>query len=103
MGEIEKLKWMIREFAVKRDWEKFHTPKNLAMAVSGEAGELLAEFQWMTPEESGNLNTEQRKAIELEIADVAIYLLRLVDVLEVDIASVIEKKLKINESRFRPN
>ena len=100
MSDIEILKLKVREFAVQRNWEKFHTPKNLAMAISGEVGELLAEFQWLTPLESENLTVQQRKAIELEIADVAIYLLRLVDVLGVDLRKVIQEKLLINESRF---
>jgi dCTP diphosphatase len=92
----------IREFADERDWHKFHTPKNLAMALAGEAGELLAEFQWLTPNESmkESLTEEQRKAIELEIADVQIYLLRLVDVLGIDLPSVVREKIRINKSRF---
>jgi NTP pyrophosphatase (non-canonical NTP hydrolase) len=72
------------------------------MAVAGEAGELLAEFQWLTPEGSSvsALSVEQKKAIELEIADVQIYLLRLADVLGIDIAAVVREKIQINESRF---
>jgi NTP pyrophosphatase (non-canonical NTP hydrolase) len=92
----------IREFADERDWHKFHTPKNLSMALAGEAGELLAEFQWLTPEESlkESLSEEQRKAIELEIADIQIYLLRLVDVLGIDLPSVVREKIQINNARF---
>ena len=92
----------IREFADERDWHKFHTPKNLSMALAGEAGELLAEFQWLTPEESlkESLSEEQRKAIELEIADVQIYLLRLVDVLGIDLPAVVREKIQINNDRF---
>lgn len=100
MSDIEELRNKIRDFALRRDWEKFHTAKNLAMAVAGEAGELLAEFQWLTPEESENLSPEQRKAIELEIADVAIYLLRLADVTGIDIKKAVQEKLSINEGRF---
>ena len=102
MSEIDTLKAEIRAFADARDWEQFHTPKNLSMAVAGEAGELVSEFQWLTADESrrGALSAEKLSAIELEIADVAIYLIRLADVLEVDIASVVRKKLAINESRF---
>ena len=79
-----------------------HTPKNLSMAVAGEAGELVSEFQWLTAEESklSKLSPEKLSDIELEIADVAIYLIRLADVLNVDVASVVRKKLAINESRF---
>lgn len=102
MGEIEKLMAEIREFAVARDWEIFHTPKNLSMAVAGEAGELVAEFQWLTEDESmpRSLTAEKLSAVALEIADVAIYLIRLADVLNVDIANVVRQKLAINETRF---
>jgi NTP pyrophosphatase (non-canonical NTP hydrolase) len=99
---IQELTQEIREFADARDWQKFHTPKNLAMAIAGEAGELAAEFQWLTPEESmeNSLSRDQRKAIELEIADVQIYLLRLADVLNVDIPEVVREKIQINNDRF---
>ena len=99
---IQELTREIREFADARDWQKFHTPKNLAMAIAGEAGELAAEFQWLTPEESmeNSLSRDQRKAIELEIADVQIYLLRLADVLNVDIPKVVREKIQINNDRF---
>ena len=88
---------------MQRDWEKFHTPKNLAMALTGESGELLAEFQWLTPEESANLTPEQLKAIEMEIADVAIYLIRLADVMNVNIFDAANLKLSLNEKRFPAN
>jgi dCTP diphosphatase len=102
MNEIQKLAAEIKEFALARDWEQFHTPKNLSMAVAGEAGELVAEFQWLTAGESIRSNMSQEKLInvELEIADVAIYLIRLADVLGVDISEVVRKKLAINELRF---
>lgn len=102
MSEIDNLKAEIKAFADSRDWEQFHTPKNLSMAVAGEAGELVSEFQWLTAEESklSKLSPEKLSDIELEIADVAIYLIRLADVLNVDVAGVVRKKLAINESRF---
>ena len=102
MSEIDTLKAEIRAFADARNWKQFHTPKNLSMAVAGEAGELVSEFQWLTADESRRsaLSAEKLSAIEQEIADVAIYLIRLADVLEVDIAEVVRKKLVINESRF---
>ena len=102
MSEINALKAEIRAFADARNWEQFHTPKNLSMAVAGEAGELVAEFQWLTAEQSmlSALSAEKLRDVALEIADVAIYLIRLADVLEVDIADVVRKKLAINESRF---
>ena len=100
--EIEALIAEIRAFAVSRDWEQFHTPKNLAMAIAGEAGELVAEFQWLKEEESlkSALSSEKFNDIELEVADVAIYLLRLSDVLGIDLAEAIRKKLGINQKRF---
>ncbi len=100
--EIEALMAEVREFAVSRDWEQFHTPKNLAMAIAGEAGELVAEFQWLKEEESTKsaLSAEKFRDVELEVADVAIYLLRLSDVLGIDLAEVVRKKLEINQSRF---
>jgi NTP pyrophosphatase (non-canonical NTP hydrolase) len=102
VNEIEALKAEIRAFADARDWEQFHTPKNLSMAVAGEAGELVAEFQWLTAKESerSELSFEKLSDIELEMADVAIYLLRLSDVLNVDLPTAIRRKLSINESRF---
>ena len=102
MDDIQRLAAEIKKFAVARDWAQFHTPKNLSMAVAGEAGELVAEFQWLTAEEStrSNMSQEKLKDVELEIADVAIYLIRLADVLGVDISEVVRKKLAINESRF---
>ena len=101
-NEFEELTESIRQFAVVRDWEQFHTPKNLAMAVAGEAGELVAEFQWLTATESerSSLSPEQLKAIGLEIADVQIYLMRLADVLGVKIPDLVREKVSINEDRF---
>ena len=102
MNEIQHLAAEIKKFADARDWEKFHTPKNLSMAVAGEAGELVAEFQWLTAEQSmrSNMSVDKLKDVELEIADVAIYLIRLADVLGIDVAEVVRKKIAINESRF---
>ena len=102
MDDIQRLAAEIKKFADARDWEQSHTPKNLSMAIAGEAGELVAEFQWLTAEQStrSNMSQEKLKDVELEIADVAIYLIRLADVLGVDISEVVRKKLAINESRF---
>jgi NTP pyrophosphatase (non-canonical NTP hydrolase) len=102
MNEIQNLATEIKKFADARNWEQFHTPKNLSMAVAGEAGELVAEFQWLTADQSmrSNMSDEKLRDVELEIADVAIYLIRLADVLGVDVSEVVRKKLAINESRF---
>jgi NTP pyrophosphatase (non-canonical NTP hydrolase) len=102
MNEFKRLADEIRRFAQARDWEQFHTSKNLAMAISGEAGELSAEFQWLSSDQSerSSLSPEKLKAIALEIADVQIYLLRLADVLSIDIPEFVKEKLATNESRF---
>ncbi len=102
MEDIQSLALEIKKFADERNWEQFHTPKNLSMAIAGEAGELVAEFQWLTDEQSSrsNMSSEKLQDVELEIADVAIYLIRLADVLSVDISEAVRKKLAINESRF---
>lgn len=102
MSDIEQLTAAIQEFAQQRDWERFHTPKNLAMALSVEVAELVELFQWLTPEESATLaeTPEGRAAIEDEIADIAIYLLRLADVMDVDVAAAVRDKLQRNSDRF---
>ena len=104
MSELNALRRATRSFAAAREWDVFHTPKNLAMAVASEAGELVAEFRWLTPDESmaSRLTATQRGAIEFEMADVLIFLLRLSDVLDVDLAAVVRAKLAANESRFPP-
>lgn len=100
MAEIFELSKLIADFADRRDWNVFHTPKNLAMAITGEAGELAAEFQWLTPEEARDISGDKLQNVESEIADVAIYLLRLCDVLQIDLTSAIRAKMAVNETRF---
>jgi len=97
---LESITERTRVFAAERDWEQFHTPKNLAMALAGEAGELVAEFQWLTPAESANLNLEQRAAVTEELADVLIYLCRLADVAEIDLEQAALDKLAANSQRY---
>ena len=91
---------MLREFATEREWGRFHTPKNLAMALAGEAGELLAELQWLTPEESASLGSEELNAVGAEMADVLIYLCRLADVLGVDLLDAAHAKVAANAQRY---
>lgn len=102
MSVLDELRDETREFAAARDWFQYHTPKNLAMALAGEAGELAAEFQWLTPEQSFLDSASQgaRLAVQLEMADVLIYLLRLSDVLGIDLADAVRTKLTSNEARF---
>ncbi len=102
MNILDDLVGETREFARHRDWFQHHTPKNLAMAIASEAGELASEFRWLTLEESAReaLSPEQYEAIRLEMADVFIFLLRLSDVLEVDLSAAVRDKLSLNEERF---
>lgn len=90
----------LRAFAAERDWEPFHTPKNLAMALAGEAGEVIEHFQWLTPEASAALPDAQREAVALELADVLLYLIRLADVLDIDLQQAALRKLAINAARY---
>ncbi len=90
----------LRSFAEERDWQQFHTPKNLSMALAGEAGELLAEFQWLTPEQSASLSDAQRRAIGDEMADVLIYLCRLADVTGIALLDAALSKLEANRQRY---
>lgn len=100
MTDINEHIEVIRKFAEARDWGQFHTPKNLVMAITGEAGELAAEFQWLTPEESLNLSEVQKTQVASEMADVAIYLLLLSEVLAVDLNQAISNKIELNNKRF---
>lgn len=100
--DTAQIQQMLRQFAEERDWSQFHTPKNLAMALAAEAGELLEVFQWLTPEQSEGLArpSEGRvRAIE-ELADIAIFLLRLADVLEVDLDAAVRAKIEKNGIRY---
>jgi dCTP diphosphatase len=90
----------LRRFAAARDWEQFHTPKNLAMALSVEAAELLEHFQWLTPVESAGLDARRKRAVEGEIADVLLYLTRLADVLGIDAIAAARRKIRVNARRY---
>jgi dCTP diphosphatase len=97
---LEKLRDELRRFAADRDWDQFHTPKNLAIALSVEAAELLEHFQWLTPEESQHLISEKVHAIRLEMADVLLSLVRLADRLGVDLAASAFDKIAINAKKY---
>jgi NTP pyrophosphatase (non-canonical NTP hydrolase) len=90
----------LKAFAEARDWEQFHSPKNLAMALIVEAAELLEHFQWLTTEQSEDLPADKRREVELEMADIFIYLMRLCERLEVDLLKVVEEKIQMNEEKY---
>jgi NTP pyrophosphatase (non-canonical NTP hydrolase) len=100
IDSLAALRLRIREFAEARAWERYHTPKNLVMALSVEASELLEPFQWLTAEQSLQLNAEQHEAVRQEIADVLIYLTRLADLLDIDLLDAAADKLAINARKY---
>lgn len=100
MSEFEQIKLYLRDFAQQRDWTQFHSPKNLAMALSVEVAELLEHFQWLTEAQSAELSREQLRPIAEEIADVQLYLIRLADRLNIDIAQAVTAKTAINEAKY---
>lgn len=102
MAELDDLKQRLRDFATARDWEQFHTPKNLAMALVAEAAEVVEHFQWLTAAESRALDPAKRAEVALELADVLLYLLMLADRLDVDLADAARRKIGLNEQRFPP-
>ena len=97
---LAELTAQLREFADERDWHQFHSPKNLAAALIVEAGELLEHFQWLSETQSDALGAEKRREVELELADVLIYLVRLADRLDVDLLAAAQRKIAINAQKY---
>ena len=99
-NQLADLVKQIRTFADERDWEQFHSPKNLAMALVVEAAELVEIFQWMNEADSLRLNVRDKQRAEEEIADVMIYLIRIADRLDIDLLEVAKRKLTINRKKY---
>lgn len=97
---IHDLAEALRHFAAERDWERYHSPKNLAMALSVEVAELTEHFQWLTQEESCLLSAADREAVREELADVLIYLVRLADKLDIDLLAAAEYKIGKNAEKY---
>ena len=97
---LEQLRIRLAEFADARDWDRFHAPKNLAMALIAEAAELVEHFQWLTEAESRNLDQQQLDDVRLELADILIFLIRIADKLDVDLVQAARDKIVINEQRY---
>ena len=100
--DIEKINQIIKEFSKQREWDKFHNPKNLVMALNGEIGELTEIFQWLDAENSKleNLSNNDLKRCKEELADVFIYLIRLADKLEIDLIKEANTKIEINSKKY---
>jgi len=97
---LEQLRRQLAAFADKRDWQKFHSPKNLCMALIAEAAELVEIFQWLTEEQSWQLEAEKKQDVSQELADILIYLIRTADQLDIDLIASALNKIKINEQRY---
>lgn len=98
--KIEKIEKILKKFSEERAWEQFHSPKNLSMALSVEASELVEIFQWLTEEQSYNLNNEMKQHAKEEVADIAIYLLRVCMKLDIDLEEAILEKMEKNEVKY---
>ena len=97
---LRTLRNRLRHFAEERDWDQFHSPKNLSMALIAEAAELVEHFQWLTEEQSRMLPPEKLKEVETELADIFIYLLRIADKLDVDLLAAANRKISSNEQKY---
>ena len=97
---LRALQERLAAFAAERDWEKFHSPKNLAMALSVEAAELVEEFQWLTEQQSVVLDADRHERVRLELADVFIYLLRISDRLGIDLLAAADAKIVLNARKY---
>lgn len=100
LDDIARLRQLLHQFAAEREWQPFHTPKNLASALIVEAAELLEPFQWLTYGEKQELNAAQYQAVRMEMADVFCYLLMMADRLQVDLVSATEEKIHLNAQKY---
>ena len=97
---IEEIRERLRSFVKERDWEQFHSPKNLSMALIAEAAELVEHFQWLSEEQSHDLDEHKRHQVSMELADILIYLVRTADKLGIDLLLAADKKIDLNETRY---
>lgn len=99
-SEMARFQSEFRAFVAERDWAQFHTPKNLAMALAGEVGELLEHFQWLSAEQSQALSADRLEQVAMEIADVQIYLATLADRLGIEIGPAVARKMALNAAKY---
>lgn len=97
---LDDLRDRLRIFAAERDWGQFHTPKNLAMSVAIEAAEIMEHFQWLTPDQGANLDVAAKREVAHEIADVLLYLVRLADVMGIDMLAAAREKIELNAVKY---
>jgi NTP pyrophosphatase (non-canonical NTP hydrolase) len=97
---LDNLKARLQDFAKDRDWDRFHSPKNLSMALIAEAAELIEHFQWLTQEQSSKLPDDKLKQVEQELADILIYLVRIADKLDIDLIDAAYKKIDLNKIKY---
>jgi len=97
---LENLRTSLAQFASKRDWDQFHSPKNLSMALIAEAAELVEHFQWLTEKQSFELTSDKKQSVSHELADILIYLIRTADKLDIDLIDSANEKVSINENRY---
>src|SRR3970040_177313 len=99
-NEFDRMRKQVRQFVVERDWDKFHSHKNLSMALIVEAAEMVEHFQWLTEEQSCDLPPEKLAEVELELADIQIYLISLAQKLQLDLVAAVDKKLVLNAQKY---
>lgn len=99
-NDLQAIRAMVRVFVQERDWDQFHTPKNLACALSVEVAELLEHFQWLAQGQAAELGTEGMQQVRHEMADVLVYLVRLADKLEVDLGAAVQEKMVLNRAKY---
>jgi NTP pyrophosphatase (non-canonical NTP hydrolase) len=99
-ASLDKIRKRLEEFAQDRDWSQFHSPKNLVMALVGEVGELVEEFQWLTEDESRRISGDRLRRVQEELADVQTYLIMIAEKLGIDLLSAVDQKINQNEAKY---
>jgi len=98
--DFDRIRKQVRQFVVEREWDRFHSPKNLSMALIVEAAEMVEHFQWLSEEQSCELSPEKLAEVELELADIQIYLISLAHKLQLDLVAAVDKKLVLNAQKY---
>lgn len=102
MTQLEQLRAVVRQFVAERGWDQHHNPKNLAIAMTIEAAEVLEHFQWLSEAESFQLSPEKRREVAHELSDVLMGVIRVADLLEIDLAAAFAEKMELNREKYPP-